>query len=94
MKSTERDFACSGGGLTSRDHCSLRGCGRSGGRGANQREVRDRERWQSIELGKIHTDSGGYERETAFSFSFALTKESLKEEILESECLGMLLDAS
>lgn len=31
---------------------------------------------------------------TVFRFSLALAKESLKEEILESECFGMLLYAS
>lgn len=73
------------------------------GRGANQREDRGRGKQQSTELGKAvgqrlllgsHFDLGGSKRETAFSFSLALAKESLKEEILESECFGMLLYAS
>lgn len=41
-----------------------------------------------------HYDQGGPKRVTVFSFSLALAKESLKEEILESECFGMLPYAS
>lgn len=71
-------------------------------RGENEREDRGRGNGRVQNWGKqvgrrlllgSHCDLGGSKRETAFSFSFALAKESLKE-ILETECFGMLLYAS